>query len=55
MSGITHIDETATIGGDLTVGRIGHGAMQLTGPKVWANTPTTTKVLRCCARSWPPA
>jgi aryl-alcohol dehydrogenase-like predicted oxidoreductase len=35
MTRVTHIDETVTIGGDLTVGRIGYGAMQLTGPKVW--------------------
>ncbi len=28
-----------TIGGDLTVGRIGYGAMQLTGPKVWGEYP----------------
>lgn len=43
MSGITHIDETATIGGDLTVGRIGYGAMQLTGPKVWGEYPDHDK------------
>jgi aryl-alcohol dehydrogenase-like predicted oxidoreductase len=30
---------TVTIGGDLTVGRIGYGAMQLTGPKVWGEYP----------------
>jgi aryl-alcohol dehydrogenase-like predicted oxidoreductase len=28
-----------TIGGDLTVNRIGYGAMQLTGPKVWGEYP----------------
>jgi aryl-alcohol dehydrogenase-like predicted oxidoreductase len=28
-----------SIGGDLTVGRIGYGAMQLTGPKVWGAYP----------------
>ena len=28
-----------TIGGDLTVGNIGYGAMQLTGPKVWGDYP----------------
>jgi pyridoxine 4-dehydrogenase len=33
------IAETVTIGGDLTVGRIGFGAMQLTGPKVWGDYP----------------
>ncbi len=30
---------TVTIGGDLTVGSIGFGAMQLTGPKVWGDYP----------------
>jgi pyridoxine 4-dehydrogenase len=33
------IAETVTIGGDLTVRRIGYGAMQLTGPKVWGEYP----------------
>ncbi|MFE3226922.1 aldo/keto reductase [Nocardia sp. NPDC059228] len=35
----TSATETVTIGGDLTVGRIGYGAMQLTGPKVWGDYP----------------
>lgn len=30
---------TVTIGGDLTVGSVGYGAMQLTGPKVWGEYP----------------
>jgi AcrR family transcriptional regulator len=30
---------TVTIGGDLTVGNTGYGAMQLTGPKVWGEYP----------------
>jgi pyridoxine 4-dehydrogenase len=34
---------TVTIGGDLTVGRIGYGAMQLTGPKVWGEYPDHDK------------
>jgi aryl-alcohol dehydrogenase-like predicted oxidoreductase len=33
------VAETVTIGGDLTVGRVGYGAMQLTGPKVWGEYP----------------
>ena len=33
------IAATVTIGRDLTVGRIGFGAMQLTGPKVWGDYP----------------
>jgi aryl-alcohol dehydrogenase-like predicted oxidoreductase len=43
MTGVAHIDETVTIGGDLTVGRIGYGAMQLTGPKVWSEYPDHDK------------
>jgi pyridoxine 4-dehydrogenase len=34
---------TVTIGGDLTVGRIGYGAMQLTGPMVWGAYPDQAK------------
>ena len=40
---------TITIGGDLTVGRIGFGAMQLTGDQVWGEYPITTAGSRCCA------
>src|SRR6185295_15164493 len=43
MTRVTHIDETVTIGGELTVGRIGYGAMQLTGPKVWGAYPDHDK------------
>jgi pyridoxine 4-dehydrogenase len=31
----TYAGDDVTIGGDLTVGPVGYGAMQLTGPKVW--------------------
>src|SRR5438067_2064737 len=34
---------TVSIGGDLVVGRIGYGAMQLTGPKVWGAYPDHEK------------
>ena len=37
----TDLAVTVSIGGDLTVGRIGYGAMQLTGPKVWGETALT--------------
>src|SRR5690242_2067434 len=30
---------TVSIGADLTVGRVGFGAMQLTGPQVWGEFP----------------
>jgi aryl-alcohol dehydrogenase-like predicted oxidoreductase len=48
MNPVTPIPTTATaiaaattvmIGAELTVGRIGYGAMQLTGPKVWGEYP----------------
>ncbi|MGG0177778.1 aldo/keto reductase [Gottfriedia acidiceleris] len=37
------IPTTVTIGGELTVNRIGYGAMQLTGPKVWGEYPDHNK------------
>ena len=43
MTRVTHIDENVTIGGDPTDGRIGYGAMQLTGPKVWGEYPDHDK------------
>jgi pyridoxine 4-dehydrogenase len=45
MTRVTRRDETVTIGGDLTVGRIGYGAMQLTGPKVWGEYPDHGKAV----------
>src|SRR4051794_5753640 len=38
-----NLSSTVTIGGDLTGGRIGYGAMQLTGPKVWGEYPDHDK------------
>jgi aryl-alcohol dehydrogenase-like predicted oxidoreductase len=35
----TQVSNTLTIGGDLTVGRVGFGAMQLTGDQVWGDYP----------------
>jgi pyridoxine 4-dehydrogenase len=43
MTRVPHIDETVTIGSDLIVGRIGYGAMQLTGPNVWGEYPDHDK------------
>lgn len=40
---ISEIPLTVTIGGDLMVNRIGYGAMQLTGPKVWGEYPDRDK------------
>lgn len=39
-----------TLGGDLQVGRVGYGAMRLTGPNLWATTPTVTAGSRFCDR-----
>jgi aryl-alcohol dehydrogenase-like predicted oxidoreductase len=39
MTPMTNLAEAVTIGGDLTVGRIGYGAMQLTGDQVWGEYP----------------
>jgi pyridoxine 4-dehydrogenase len=41
----SEIPSTVTIGGDLTVGRVGYGAMQLTGPKVWGDYPDRDKAI----------
>jgi pyridoxine 4-dehydrogenase len=43
MNQVTDVAESVTIGGDLTVGRIGYGAMQVTGPKVWGEYPDHDK------------
>jgi aryl-alcohol dehydrogenase-like predicted oxidoreductase len=43
MTPDTQTADTVTIGGDLSVGRIGYGAMQLTGPKVWGAYPDHDK------------
>jgi pyridoxine 4-dehydrogenase len=37
------LSSTVTIGGGLAAGRIGYGAMQLTGPKVWGEYPDHDK------------
>jgi hypothetical protein len=36
---VRRIAENVRIGGNLTVGSIGYGAIQLTGPKVWGEHP----------------
>jgi pyridoxine 4-dehydrogenase len=41
----SQVPSTVTIGDDLTVGRVGYGAMQLTGPKVWGDYPDRSKAI----------
>ena len=43
---------TFIVGQDLTVTRMGYGAMQLAGAQVSAHRPTATLPWRCCARWW---
>ena len=38
--------------GDLTVSRVGFGAMQLAGPGVFGPPADRTRRSRCCARRW---
>ena len=45
MSQNNELPATVTIGDDLTVGRIGYGAMQLTGPKEWGEYPYHDKAI----------
>ena len=40
---------TITIGGDLTVNRLGFGAMRITGRGIWGDHPIATRRRRCCA------
>src|SRR5262245_1632017 len=47
----TRTADTVTIGGDLTVGRIGYGAMQLTGPKVWGEYPDHDRAVALLRRA----
>jgi aryl-alcohol dehydrogenase-like predicted oxidoreductase len=42
---------TFTIGGDLTVGRLGYGAMQLPGPGVWGPSPDRKGALAVLRRA----
>jgi hypothetical protein len=50
MTPATGLPTTVTIGGHLTVGRIGYGAMQLTGPKVWGEYPDLDKASASSAK-----
>jgi hypothetical protein len=40
---------TITLGGDLTVNRLGYGAMRITGKGVWDRPPTRQQHWRPCA------
>lgn len=42
----TTVQHQTTIGGDLTVNRIGYGAMKLTGPQVWGPYPDHDHAIR---------
>jgi hypothetical protein len=40
---------TFTLGGDLTVNRMGFGAMRITGKGIWGEPATRTRQGACCA------
>src|SRR5882724_7965602 len=42
---------TVTLGGELTVNRLGYGAMQLTGPGVWGEPKDPDEALRVLKRA----
>ncbi len=41
---------TYTIGGDLTVNRMGYGAMRITGDGIWGPHRIGGNALRCCKK-----
>ena len=40
-----------TIGGDLTVPRIGFGAMRITGPGIWGDPPDRDRAIQALRRA----
>ena len=52
-SGTTHsLGGEITIGGDLTVRRMGFGAMRITGPGIWDRLPIETAPSSSSSTSW---
>jgi len=45
------INETFTIGGDLTVNRLGFGAMRITGPGIWGEPTSRTEAIAVLRRT----
>ncbi len=42
---------TITMGGDLTVSRMGYGAMRITGPGIWGEPPDRDEAMRVLRRA----
>ena len=40
---------TVDVGGDLTVNRLGFGAMRVTGRGIWGDPPDRNQAALCCA------
>jgi hypothetical protein len=40
------------VGGDLTVNRLGFGAMRITGPGIWGEPPDRNRARRRCGGPW---
>jgi pyridoxine 4-dehydrogenase len=47
---LSNHDETITIGGDLTVKRLGFGAMRITGPGIWGEPPDRREAIALLRR-----
>ena len=43
---------TFTLGGDLTVNRLGYGAMRITGKGIWGLRKTSLLHWPCCGARW---
>src|ERR1700739_509746 len=52
MSGtITSFEQTFTIGGDLTVNRLGYGAMRITGKGIWGPPKDHNEAIKVLKRA----
>src|SRR5271154_4681808 len=48
---LTESDGTLTLGGDLTVNRLGYGAMRITGEGIWGEPKDRNEALRVLRRA----
>ena len=51
MAAATTFEQTFTIGGDLTVNRVGYGAMRITGKGIWGPPENKDEAIRVLKRA----
>ncbi|HJP63732.1 MAG TPA: aldo/keto reductase [Mucilaginibacter sp.] len=51
MAAVTTFEQTFTIGGDLTVNRVGYGAMRITGKGIWGPPENKDEAIRVLKRA----